>query len=125
MLPNARGLTPGYQTKHFSDDQKKGNLLKVIAPVSDPSTDTVKINQDFSMYASILSQGEKVSHAIGGRRGYIHLVMNKTGASVNVTGKSGTQVTLHEGDGAFIKAEESVEIQGGSGVAEFVLCDLA
>mmetsp|Transcript_14293 Transcript_14293/g.19923 ORF Transcript_14293/g.19923 Transcript_14293/m.19923 type:complete len:279 (+) Transcript_14293:65-901(+) len=126
VFPNARGLKPGYQTKHFDDEQKKGALVKVVSPVSDPSTNEIKINQDFSMYASILSQGQKVAHTFGTqRKGYLHLVMNKTGASVNVVGKSGTQVTLTEGDGAFIKGEESVEIHGNGGTAEFVLCDLA
>ena len=125
VFPDARGLKPGYQTKHFDDDQKKGSLVKVISPVSDSSTNEVKINQDFSMYASILSQGQKVAHSFGQRKGYLHLVMNKTGASVNIVGKSGTQATLSEGDGAFIKGEESIEIEGNGGTAEFILCDLA
>ena len=77
------------------------------------------------MYASILSPGQKVSHTFeSGTKGYLHLVMNNTGAKVSITGKSGTQVSLKEGDGAFINAEEAVEIQGEAGVAEFVFCDL-
>lgn len=32
-LPNKRGLKPNYFTRHFTDEQKKDQLVKVVAPI--------------------------------------------------------------------------------------------
>jgi len=123
VRPSRRGLVPNYQTKKFLDREKMGKLCKIVTPVDSEKDDRlIRINQNFCMFASLLGTGQKVSHNFAaGRRGYLHLAMTNTGASLQLTalpngneesittdrqGGGGQEddsvVTLQEGDGVFI-----------------------
>jgi len=97
VKPHTRGLTPRYQLGLFDDAAKKDVLLPVITP--DGRDGSVSINADFAMYASLLSDGATVTHAIApGRRVYLH-VPRMCGPSDGLTVNG---VRLGPGDGLFV-----------------------
>src|SRR5262245_35646161 len=100
IVPDRRGLTPGYEQKSFGDEQRRGRLLLVAAPERNGGRDgAVAIHQDASLYASFLDAGATVSHELApGRHAWLQVV--KGGLAV------GGQ-ELEAGDGAAIEAEPS------------------
>src|SRR3954462_7728384 len=52
ILPEKRGLTPSYEEKAYSDDQKLGKLRLVASP--DGREGSVTVHQDVRLYASVL-----------------------------------------------------------------------
>lgn len=114
IMPNARNLTPGYEQKNFSHDERKGQL-RLIANVSGEDG-AVTINQDVRVYASLLDAGETIGQPIDpGRHGWLQLARG----SVSVNGAD-----LSAGDGAAIDGESRVEISAAED-SEFLLFDLA
>jgi redox-sensitive bicupin YhaK (pirin superfamily) len=88
LLPNKSRLTPSYYTRHFTDAEKRDNLLKVVAPVdaSDVSdqregSGPTPVHAQLSVYASILSPGKTVTHIFPqpgagqpARKAFVHVV---------------------------------------------------
>ena len=110
ILPERRGIRPGYEQKNFSKEERTGALRLVASPTGDDGS--VTIHQDVRVYAGILD-GKPVTHEFGkDRHGWLHVASGA--AEVN-----GTPLTA--GDGAAISGEESVTI-GGHG--EVLLFDL-
>ena len=103
-LPDAKGLKPGYQTKTFTDAQKRNALVHVIEPAKRAEGDAaaIKINQDFDMYATVLDAGARVALPLAaGRRAYVHVVDVAGNGAADVGG-----VRLAGGDGAFVRADK-------------------
>jgi len=122
IKPRVNGLTPTYQTKEFSEESKKNTLLKIISP--NENSDTVLVQNDVHVYASILENKKSVSCKFVGSKGYIHLA--QTGGSLTI--EQGDQTyTLEEGDGAFINnTSKDIKITGASSKnSEFLLFDIA
>ncbi|MEO8382915.1 MAG: pirin family protein [Acidobacteriota bacterium] len=114
LMPDKRGITPGYEQKLFPDEERRGTLRLMVAPAGESGA--VAIHQDARLYSAILDDGQKVQHALGAGRGaWLQAARGK----VTVNG-----VTLDEGDGAAIENESSLEI-AGNGPAEILLFDLA
>lgn len=88
LLPNKSRLTPAYYTRHFTDDQKRNTLLKVVAPVEGEGVKNERegdgptpVHAQLSVYASILSPGKSVTHTFPApgagqpdRKSYVHLI---------------------------------------------------
>jgi quercetin 2,3-dioxygenase len=101
VLPERRGLAPGYEEKHFDDDAKRGRL-KLVAS-RDGRDGSVVIHRDADLYASLLAPGDEVSHDTDrARKGWIQLA---SGAAT-VNGEK-----LEAGDGAAIAYEDKVVIR--------------
>ena len=80
---------------------------------------STRINQDASVYASLLDSGKTLDLDLGpGRHAWVQLV----GGELDVNGKR-----LTKGDGAAVSDETKLNLAsvGGSGAAEFLLFDLA
>jgi len=141
VKPNKSGLKPSYQTKVFSDAEKTNKLRLVVSP--DGADGSVKIHQDFKMYASILTSGSKLSYDIApGRDVYVHLVQDTTGmhSEANENGltlrskEDSGSIALKPGDGVFLSApsatKETVTIdiaaegKSGSRSAELLVYDV-
>ena len=114
MIPERSGLTPRYDQKAFSAEERQGRLRLVGA--RDGREGAVTIYQDIDLYAASLDKGQSVSHAIRPDR-HVWIQMARGKASVN-----GQPVA--EGDGVAITGESRVEIAGVDG-AELLLFDLA
>ena len=114
ILPEREGLTPGYDQKHFNEDERS-NRLRLIAS-RDGRDGSVSAQQDFSLYASALDEGARVQHAMAaGRHAWVQVARGE----VTVNGTS-----LGEGDGAAINDERSLDI-AATKPAEILLFDLA
>jgi redox-sensitive bicupin YhaK (pirin superfamily) len=114
ILPETEGLTPGYEQTYFAPEEKKGRLRLVA---SRAGTDgSVKINQDVSLYSSILAADEEVSHELSENRyGWIQVVKGK----LEINGE-----TLNASDGAAISDERELKIKALENETEFLLFDL-
>lgn len=132
--PNKKGLKPHYETKKYTDEDKKDKLVRIMESTDRLGDDkhAIGLQADLSMDASILSPGKKVVHstvADGPRKLYAQLIMNKRvqpkegGAKIKIG-----NATLGEGDGAYIDSvvgPAKLEIESvGDKPAEFLLFDM-
>ncbi len=114
LLPETEGNTPGYEQKYFSPEEKQGKLKLVASRGGDDNS--VKINQDVRLYASILAKDETVSHNLSeNRHAWIQIVKG----SLELNGK-----TLNASDGAAISEENLLEVKALENETEFLLFDL-
>ncbi len=113
IQPAQTGISPGYEEKHFDADAKRGQLRLIASP--DGADGSVRIHQNARLYASLLSAGERVEHAVAAqRRVYVHVVRG----SVSVNG-----TRLNGGDAAKIDNEATVTLSDAK-EAEILLFDL-
>jgi redox-sensitive bicupin YhaK (pirin superfamily) len=114
ILPEARGVTPGYEQKHFSAESKRGLLKLVAAP--DGRDGAVRINADAAIYAGLFDGAEHAELALDPKRlAYVHVARG----SVTVNGQ-----TLAAGDAARLDGEARLAVTGGR-EAEVLVFDLA
>ncbi|EJD48217.1 pirin domain-containing protein [Auricularia subglabra TFB-10046 SS5] len=138
-MPSQNRLQPKYYTRHFTDDEKRDKLLRVVAPINSEGVNTERegtgpapVHSPVSLFATIMSTGTTLTHRVPNANGkvYVHVVQTSgynagaaTGATVEVAG-----TRLSEGDGAFIQAtNEGDELNlanVGSKDAEVLLFDV-
>ena len=113
VVPEQDGLTPSYQQKTFPDEEKRGRLRLVGS--HDGRDGSVMIHQEVDIYATLITEGDSVSHVLAeGRKGWIHLAQGR--ASLN-----GEQ--LQAGDGVAIEGHATITLTGVS-PAELLLFDM-
>ncbi|HEY6821057.1 MAG TPA: pirin family protein [Burkholderiales bacterium] len=113
ILPNVRGIAPGYEQKFFGPQEKRGRL-RLIASGSG-AEGSVRLHQDARVYAGLFDGAERASLALDpARLAYVHVARGR----LEVNGQA-----LSEGDG--LKAGElpSLEFSAGRG-AEVLVFDL-
>lgn len=114
IVPETRGLAPGYEQKQVSAEEKRGRLRLIGAP--DGGEGVVTIHQDVRLYATLLQPGESVTHRLDAARSA--WVQVATGAAeVNGT-------KLRAGDGLAIADEGEVRLTGTAGNTELLLFDV-
>jgi len=114
ILPDERGIDPGYEQKHFGDDEKRGALRLVASP--DARDGSVHIHADAAMYAGLFDGAERAELPVRpGRKAYVHVATGQ----LDVNGHR-----LEAGDAALFDGEPTVVLTGGQG-AEVIVFDLA
>jgi hypothetical protein len=114
ILPERKGLAPGYEQRAYPPAQRRGRLRLVAA--RDGRDGSVTVHQDASLYAALLAPGQPVEHRFAdGRQGWIQVARG----AVEADG-----VRLAAGDGAAIAEQPSISIRGVED-AEILLFDLA
>jgi quercetin 2,3-dioxygenase len=117
LLPEAEGLKPSYEDRTFTAAEKQ-NQLRLIAS-HDGRENSTTINQDASVYASLLDSGRSLELALQpGRHAWVQLVRGE----LDINGTK-----LKKGDGAAISGESKLKLTSasGNGQTEFLLFDLA
>ena len=115
ILPEKDDLEPGYEQKMFAPEEKSGKL-KLVAS-RDARDGSLKINQDVSVYNSILKLGEEVSYELAEKRyAWIQVVKG----SLEINGEK-----LNASDGAAISEEKLLKAKALESETEFLLFDLA
>ncbi len=114
ILPERKGLEPGYEQKAFPREEKRGRLRLIASP--DAAAGSVKIFQDARLFVALLEKDEAVEHALAAGR---HAWLQVARGSVMLNGQP-----LAAGDGAAVSDEPSVRISGQD-AAEVLLFDLA
>lgn len=146
-LPWARGLTPRYHTKTFSEEAKRSAFVPILSPLkagpeateaeekaAEPTLpDTIPIHADFVMGAGIIGVDKRFKWTVGAnavkktsRKVYVHLPMCKSGsAKVRIDGRE--EAVLSEGDGAFISNVNAGDVLSfesiGEAEAEVIVLD--
>ncbi|MGZ6505355.1 MAG: pirin family protein [Tumebacillaceae bacterium] len=114
FFPNEQGLTPSWEQKQFTREQKLNKLFPAVS--GEPSGETMIIHQDMTIYLSDLEAGHEVTHTQAPGR-HMHLFIIKGEVSLN-----GEQ-HMKERDAARIKDLDTLTIATEQG-AEFMLIDL-
>jgi redox-sensitive bicupin YhaK (pirin superfamily) len=113
IIPEKRGIAPGYEQKTFPADEKRGRL-KLIGS-RDGREGSVTIHQDIALYASLLKPGEAVAHEVAAGRGaWVQVARGK----VLIDGRE-----ANAGDGFAIEGPARVGVEGAES-AEVLLFDL-
>lgn len=114
IVPERRGIDPGYEQIHFPREERTNQLRLVVSP--DGREGSLKVHQDADIYASVLEADQRVAHELKpGRHAWIQVASG----TVEVNGE-----TLRAGDGASVSEAERLELTTQAG-AEFILFDLA
>jgi quercetin 2,3-dioxygenase len=114
VLPEKAGLEPGYEQKSYMPEEKRGQLRLIAS--HDGRDGSVTVHQDLNLYATVLGEGEKVTHEIESDR---HLWVQVARGSASVNGE-----VLKAGDAAAIAGEPMLELVGQD-MAEILVFDLA
>jgi redox-sensitive bicupin YhaK (pirin superfamily) len=113
LRPEQAGLSPGYEQRHFTVDDRRGNLRLVAS--RDGRDGSLVVHQDVSLHAAVLDAGQSVTHPLSeGRHAWLQVA--RGGVEVN-----GTLLTA--GDAAAISEEAAVQITATE-PAELLLFDL-
>jgi redox-sensitive bicupin YhaK (pirin superfamily) len=113
LLPEKQGIAPSYEEKHFSPEEKRGRLRLIAS--RDGAEGSLTIHQDARLYASLLDEGQKVTHTFAaGRKGWLQLARGR----VVVDGQQ-----LRAGDSAALSGETSVTVAAAE-PSELLLFDL-
>jgi len=111
--PDAAGLPPSYEQKHFPEHDKRGRLRLIASP--DGAQGSVAIHQHARVYATLVDGDERIEHRLApGRRGYVHVARG----AVEVNG-----VALAAGDAAALTDEAMVTLEHAA-AAEVLVFDL-
>ena len=115
IMPESKGIKPGYEQKAFPEEEKHGELKLIAAHGG--QNGAVNVHQDVSLYVSLLDQKQKVEHSLAPGR---HAWLQVAKGAVELNGKP-----LNQGDGAAISDEQKLGIAGGQNGSEILLFDLA
>lgn len=115
VLPEAKGIDPGYEQTYFAPEEKQGQLRLVGS--RDGRNGSVTIHQDLNLYAAKLNPDQAVSHSIAdGRVAWVQVA------------KGAVQLgdyTLTAGDGAAVRDVSTLTLAGASDDSEVLLFDMA
>jgi redox-sensitive bicupin YhaK (pirin superfamily) len=116
ILPDRRGVTPGYEQRHFDAGSKRGRLALIVAPAAEAQAHgAVAVHADARLYAGLFQRAEQATLApAAGRIGYVHVARG----AVRVNGQR-----LEAGDAARVEGEPIVLDRGED--AEVLVFDLA
>ena len=113
IIPESKGLKPGYEQKAFGLDEKRGRLRLIGS--RDGRDGSVTIHRDVDLSASVLSSGQTVTYELSAGRGAWLQVAR---GSVVFNDKS-----LKAGDGVAVDAPGTLRIRKEE--AEVLLFDMA
>jgi redox-sensitive bicupin YhaK (pirin superfamily) len=113
IVPDRKGVEPRYQQRHFTADEKRGQLRLIISP--DGADGSLAIHQDARVYAGLFDGDERQAMPLDtGRYAYVHVARG----SLDVNGER-----LEEGDGVRLRDPGEIRLSGGR-AAEVLLFDL-
>lgn len=115
ILPEQKGVEPGYEQKNFTEAEKRGQLRLVGS--RDGRDGSITIYQDVNLYAAALHESDEVNHTFAdGRVAWLQVARG----AVQLNDQ-----TLTAGDGAAIANESVITLRGAASDAEVLLFDMA
>ncbi|HEV7432264.1 MAG TPA: pirin family protein [Steroidobacteraceae bacterium] len=113
IIPDVHGIAPEYEQRTIPEAEKRGRLRLIASPDGEHSS--LRIHQNARLYSGAFSDHEQAQHTLAaGRLGYVQLAQGA--ASIN-------GVHLRAGDGAMLREESAVRIDGAE-QAEILVFDL-
>lgn len=114
IIPEKRGIAPGYEQRSFAEAEKRGMLCLIGS--REGRDGSITIHSDVDLYATTLAPGASVTHHMNeGRIAWLQLV--RGAALVN-------GVALQAGDGAAVEAAGALALTATAD-AELLLFDMA
>ena len=114
LLPGQAGLDPGYEEKHFGEEEKRGRLRLIVSP--DGRDGSLMIHQDASIYDTIVDYGDRLEHKLDpGRHAWVQVMRGNVVLN---------DLDLVRGDGVAVSDEPAITLEG-RGESELLLFDLA
>lgn len=114
ILPERRGLPPGYEQKSFSENDCRDRLCLLVSRSG--RAGSLTIHQDVEIYAAAVSPGGALHHALDARRcAWVQVTRGR----LTLNG-----VELHQGDGAALRDEAAIQLISEKG-ADLLLFNLA
>jgi redox-sensitive bicupin YhaK (pirin superfamily) len=102
LIPDQRGIAPGYEQKTFARAETDGRLRPVATP--DGADGSLTIHTDARLFAGTLGRGQTAELPIAkGRSAWVHVARG----AVRVNGQD-----VSEGDGVALTDEAAVKIEG-------------
>ncbi len=113
VLPAEKGVTPSYDQKQFSVEERSGTLLPIASGNGIPGT--LRIGQDVTFYVAHLRPEDKIAHDLKPERlGYLFVLSGRA----EVNGEP-----IEKGDSVKIAQTSRIELQT-SGEADLLFIDL-
>jgi redox-sensitive bicupin YhaK (pirin superfamily) len=113
IIPDATGIAPSYEEKHFTEQDRRGRLCMVASP--DQADGSVLIHQQARIHAGLFDAAEHARFTIGdARQCYVHVARG----ALHVAG-----LHLEAGDGLKITDAGDVDFREGKS-AEVLVFDL-
>jgi redox-sensitive bicupin YhaK (pirin superfamily) len=113
LQPNALGVNPSYDQKHFPIENRRGRWVLLVSP--DGRDGSIATHQDALMFSSLLAPGETLSYRFDpDREGYLHLARGEL--------RIGNAI-MRQGDGLRLQKHGLLELVGLED-AEILLFDL-
>ncbi|MGH7906384.1 MAG: pirin family protein [Candidatus Binataceae bacterium] len=112
ILPNEKGIAPGYEQRRFDREAARGRFLELAGPAG---TGCVTIHSDARLMMTTLDAGKGAELALEHDHAWIQVARG----AVMLGGNS-----LESGDGAAITNERTIRLQAAK-PAEILLFDLA
>ncbi len=120
IKPRELRLTPAYQERTYSLQERSGQLCLLAAP--DGAESALPIAQDVRLWAAMLAPGQQVAHALEpGRHAWVQVVRGAVALEIS---PDAAPVVLEAGDGAAVSAAEGFNLTAQS-AAELLLFNLA
>ena len=100
--PTETGTEPRYEEKEFPESERRGAFQLIVSP--DGAEGSLTIGQDARLYASLLGPDDRVTLELApGRAAWLHLAQGRARVGEH---------DLEAGDGAAVRAESEVGIEG-------------
>jgi hypothetical protein len=114
ILPERRGLPPGYEQKSFSEEDRRGRLCLIGS--HDGRKGSVTIRQDVDLHAARLSPRDRVTLPLArGRAAWVQIARGQ----LALDGEE-----LEAGDGAAVEDKSALELAARA-ESELLVFDLA
>ncbi len=108
IMPNERGITPSYEEKRFTAEQKRGQLRLIASP--DAADGSVLIHQDACVYAGLFNGAEQAKLAVDAGRGiYVHVARGQLTVNNQVL-TAGDALMITDGKELVIEAGKNAEV---------------
>ena len=119
VLPRHRNNKPRWEQRQFTPEQRSGRLLPVVSSADGTGDDTLKIDQDATIYVSSLNAGQSVEHRspAPGRKAYLFVIDGAVTLDGETKLSAGDQARVELGD------ETTLSIRADKD-AELILLDL-
>ena len=114
VIPESKGLTPSYEQKAFTKEERQGRFRLVVSPEGEEGS--LKVHQDMRLYSTLLGKGEKTEFTLAPGR-HVWLQVARGAGTLN-------GVALKAGDGVAV-SEESQLVLSATEPLEALLFDLA
>ncbi len=115
VFANKKGLTPSWEQKKFSKEEKINKLVPVVTSEKARDRNALQIHQDAIFYLSTLTLGSKVEHKLStGRKVYLFVIDGEIKLNNNL---------VQTRDAAMVEKENNLVMRAAQ-LTELILIDL-